>query len=301
MHPELNARERAFLSLDGLSVGDALGERFFGPPAEAVRRISAREVPPGPWRYTDDTEMALSIVEVLLQRDVLDPDRLASRFAQRYDPSRGYGGGAHGLLQSYRRGVPWQRGAPALFGGTGSFGNGSAMRVAPLGAYLADDLDAVTAQAERSAAVTHAHPEGKAGAIAVAVGAATAYQQSVAGSLDAAPLFAQVLARTPEGATRQRIEKAAALPASTPSDRVAGQLGSGQEVSCQDTVPFVIWCAAHTLGDYEAAFWKTVSGLGDRDTTCAMVGGIVALSSRSIPPAWLAAREPLPELGPHEE
>jgi ADP-ribosylglycohydrolase len=149
--------------------------------------------------------------------------------------------------------------------------------------------------------VTHAHPEGKAGAIAVAVGAATAYQQSVAGSLDAAPLFAQVLARTPEGATRQRIEKAAALPASTPSDRVAGQLGSGQEVSCQDTVPFVIWCAAHTLGDYEAAFWKTVSGLGDRDTTCAMVGGIVALSSRSIPPAWLAAREPLPELGPHEE
>ena len=50
------------------------------------------------------------------------------------------------------------------------------------------------------------------------------------------------------------------------------------------------------LGDYEEALWLTVSGLGDRDTTCAMVGGIVALSAGegSIPPIWTAAREVLP-------
>jgi ADP-ribosylglycohydrolase len=41
--------------------------------------------------------------------------------------------------------------------------------------------------------------------------------------------------------------------------------------------------------------WSTVSGLGDRDTTCAIVGGIVALSAgrESIPEAWLKAREPI--------
>ncbi len=56
---------RALLSLDGLSVGDVLGERFFGLPEEAAQRIAARTVPPGPWRYTDDTEMALGLVECL--------------------------------------------------------------------------------------------------------------------------------------------------------------------------------------------------------------------------------------------
>ena len=61
---------------------------------------------------------------------------------------------------------------PRLFGGEGSFGNGAAMRVAPLGAYFADELDAVVEQASFSAEVTHSHPEGIAGAIAVAVAAA---------------------------------------------------------------------------------------------------------------------------------
>src|ERR1700751_2066446 len=49
--------------------------------------------------------------------------------------------------------------AQALFGGQGSFGNGSAMRVATLRAYFADDLDMVVEQAERSAVTTHCHPE----------------------------------------------------------------------------------------------------------------------------------------------
>ena len=79
----------------------------------------------------------------------IDPDQLASKFARRYDPNRGYGGGAHDLLQSFQRGVPWRLAAPAMFGGTGSYGNGSAMRVAPLGAFFAEDHDAVVEQADR--------------------------------------------------------------------------------------------------------------------------------------------------------
>ena len=69
-------------------------------------------------------------------------------------------------------------------------------------------------------------------------------------------------------------------------------LGNGTGVSCQDTVPFCLWCAGTHLDSYEEALWLTVAGLGDRDTTCAIVGGIVALRSE-IPTAWLAAREPL--------
>jgi len=63
-----------------------------------------------------------------------------------------------------------------------------------------------------------------------------------------------------------------------------------------DTVPLALWCAGERLDDYEEALWLTVSALGDRDTTCAIVGGVVAAytGAGGIPGAWLRAREPLP-------
>jgi ADP-ribosylglycohydrolase len=75
----------------------------------------------------------------------------------------------------------------------------------------------------------------------------------------------------------------------------AGILGCGLRVTAPDTVPFALWCAARHLEDYVEALWATVSGLGDRDTTCAMVGGVVALATgrEAIPADWLDAREPL--------
>lgn len=61
-------------------------------------------------------------------------------------------------------------------------------------------------------------------------------------------------------------------------------------------MPFALWCTAQHLGHFEEAVWLTVSGLGDRDTTCAIVGGIVALSAdrATIPTDWLESCEQLP-------
>lgn len=287
--------ERARLSLAGLSLGDALGERFFGPPAAVHARIAARELRPPPWRYTDDTEMAISLVETLAARGEVNGDELAARFARRYDPERGYGSAAHQLLQDLRAGLSWRSLAPALFAGRGSYGNGAAMRVAPLGAYFADaPLERVVEQAARSAEVTHAHPEGIAGAIAVAVAAALAWQQAGAGSLDGARLLQDVVARTPPGETQGGIARALSLSAECAPEEAARQLGSGQKVSAQDTVPFALWCAARHLGAFEETFWSTVRGLGDRDTTCAIACGVAALAAPSLPDGWLASREPLP-------
>src|SRR3974390_2988615 len=91
---------RTLLSLDGLSVGDAFGECFFGNPRVARRQIEQRDPPPGRWPFTDDTTMALSIVRCLDRYGHIDRDTLASAFAQEYvrDPGRGYGGTAHGIL-----------------------------------------------------------------------------------------------------------------------------------------------------------------------------------------------------------
>ena len=125
--------------------------------------------PPAPWRWTDDTEMACTLFEGLRRDGRVDQSWLATAFAQRWSADRGYGRGSVSLLSSIRDGVPWRTAAGALFSGRGSSGNGAAMRVAPLGAFFANDPDVAVRQAALSAEVTHRHPEGVSGAVAVAL------------------------------------------------------------------------------------------------------------------------------------
>ena len=297
--PEHDQRlERARLSLEGLAIGDAFGEMFFSKPDRARTCVNQNALPPGPWWRTDDTEMALGIVEVLSRHGRIDQDALAKEFASRFvrEPMRGYGAMASRILSLIANGEDWRRVSPAAFGGRGSMGNGAAMRVAPLGAYFSDDLDAVVREAQASAVVTHAHEEGQAGGIAVAVAAAMAWSLRSKPKSDAAVTLLQtVYERTPESETRRGIRKAAAEVEWQASPREAAQLlGRGTQVTAPDTVPFVIWCAAHFLDNYVEALVNTVSVGGDCDTNCAMVGGIVALyaGTESIPANWKDAREP---------
>lgn len=279
---------RALKSLEGLSVGDGFGEQFFLRPA----RVLTRELPPGPWRWTDDTHMALSVVETLMGHGEIEQDDLIARFARRYrqDPRRGYGPGMHKLLPQARLGRGWRQHSSALFHGSGSYGNGAAMRVAPLGAWFADDPALAARQAALSAEVTHTHPEGQAGAVVVAVASALAHGPSPP---TGAAFLQEIIALTPVGLVREGLERALELPPEALREAIEA-LGTGQRVSAQDTAPFCAWVAAHHQGDFVEAMWATVSGMGDRDTTCAIVGGIVATEAAPIPQEWLAAREPLP-------
>lgn len=286
---------RATLSLDGLSLGDAFGERFFVHPDVVDGLIAERALPgAASWSWTGDTAMAVSVVEELAAHGEIDRDALAERFARAYkrDPSRGYGPGAHRILSDIAEGVLWDVAAGAAFGGEGSMGNGSAMRAAPIGGYFADDLLCAAGMAALSADPTHAHADGRAGACAVAVAAALASRTILVREA----FLEAVLVRTPAGPTRDGIAKACALTQIVDARSAASFLGSGQSVLCSDTVPFSLWCASRHLDDYEEALWATVSGLGDRDTTCAIVGGIVALrvGATALPAAWLARRESLP-------
>ena len=297
MRPIDDRLARAALSLEGLSVGDAFGEQFFVDDSRAGGLIEARTLPAPEWYFTDDTQMALSIVSILRQYREINRDILAMNFGARYQPGRGYGPAMNWLLPQYWQGGTWPDLAHRLFDGQGSFGNGGAMRVPPVGAYLADDVDAVVVNAARSSEVTHAHPEAVAGAIAVAVGAAWAWRLRDAYELQNRQEFIdRVLPSVPPSEVRERLVIARDLPDETSVAAAIERLGNGSDFSAQDTVPFVLWCAGQHLDDYEEALWLTVSGLGDRDTTCAMVGGIVALSAgeASIPTKWRAAREPLP-------
>lgn len=273
-------RERSRASLIGTSVGDALGEQLY-----LRENAEARRLPAGPWRWTDDTEMACSVFHVLDKHGHMDPDALAASFIAHYDVDRNYGAGVDGMMREIRRGANLRELAAQTFGGTGSWGNGGAMRIAPLGAWFTGDPAEAARQAEIACRVTHTHPEGVAGAIATAVAAA----------VNPANLFDEVLRHTPPGLVHDGIMRAAAMRDATPSDAAAA-LGTGRQISAPDTVPLALWVVARHPDDYEEAIWTVAPLAEDVDTLCAIVGGILAghLGEEAIPPAWRQAVEPLP-------
>lgn len=108
--------QRARRSLEGLSTGDAFGQLFFSISPDTA---SIGALPAGPWPWTDDTHMALSIVEVLTEHQRINQDALAAAFVRRYmdDPFRGYAGGAAQLLKRLASGADWRVESPVLFDG----------------------------------------------------------------------------------------------------------------------------------------------------------------------------------------
>jgi ADP-ribosylglycohydrolase len=288
--------DRAKLALEGLSIGDAFGQQFFAPGIPETARPD--RPPPPTWRYTDDTEMAIAIVQVLETCGQIDQDVLAKRFADRHadSPNRGYGAGARRLLWAIHGGADWRIESKAMFSGMGSFGNGAAMRVAPLGAWFADDEQHAIEQAIRSAEVTHAHPEGIAGAQAVALAAvwACCFGDSTRKSR-AREMIPWVIDRMPASEVRTRLEWAATYDLDDWPFTLASQVGCGLQITAQDTVPLCLWLAASRLDDFSGAVWQTARIGGDIDTNCAIVGGIVALAvgNEGIAEHWRRSRERL--------
>lgn len=293
-HTTHSARvSRALTSLQGLAVGDALGSQFFVPAHYTA--LQNGELPPGTWQWTDDTEMACSVLAVLAEHGRIDQDALALSFAEHHDFDRGYGPAVNRMLRLIRQeGADWRELAAALFNGQGSWGNGAAMRVAPLGAWYAGDPVQATHQAEISAYTTHQHREAVAGAMAVAAAAALVADPD--GPQDPSELLGAVIELVPRSAVHAGIRRARDMLDYADVATVAAVLGCGRRTSAHDTVPFALWAAARHLGRYEQAFWTTAQAGGDIDTTCAIVGGIIAARPGGEPPAgWTERTEALPE------
>lgn len=244
--------------------------------------------------------MACSVLAVLVEHERIDQDALAHSFAHHHDFDRGYGPAVNRLLRLVREGGDWRELASALFQGQGSWGNGSAMRIAPLGAWYADDPEQATHQAEISSYTTHQHREAVVGAMAVAAAASLA--AATTGPPAPAELLDGVIALVPRSAVGAGLRRARDMLDYGDAGTVAAVLGNGRRTSAHDTVPFALWSAARSLGDFEQAFWVTAQAGGDVDTTCAIVGGIVAAGKAGAPPAdWTARTEELPDWLPQRD
>lgn len=288
--------ELARKSLLGISIGDAFGESFFGETDMILNCIKNREIPKSSWEFTDDTVMSIAVFEELEISGEINQDRLVGKFASNHniDPNRGYGATARRLLREVGNGSDWRELSKNAFDGMGSMGNGAAMRVGPIGAYYFDQLDRVKELAIRSAEITHSNLEGICGAISIAIATAIATKIQFRNlNIEPKSFINQVANELPDSDTKSKIIKSLSIPYSYNIETVKSILGNGIKMTSQDTVPFSIWCAANNLTNFEESIWKAVSILGDRDTICAIVGGITIMSckEKSIPENWINSVE----------
>ena len=288
--------ELAKKSIKGVSIGDAFGESFFGETDKILNHIRERTIPKTSWEFTDDTVMAIAVYDQLRMHNDIHQNQLAENFALNHDkdPNRGYGATARRILRAIGEGGHWQEISQRVFEGMGSMGNGASMRVSPIGAFFFDDLKKVKELAIKSAEITHSNMEAITGAIAVAVGTAIATQIKLKNEEIAPTEFINRIVETlPDTDTKSKIRKSTTIPYSYHIETIKSIMGNGSKIMAQDTVPFSIWCSAHNLFNFEEAIWKAVSILGDRDTICAIVGGITIMSTadNKIPKEWMESVE----------
>ena len=151
----------------GSALGDAIGELAFRcPEQEPLKALVSRTAE---LVYTDDTAMAIGLAESLLEKRGIDQQHLGETFNRNFfrEPWRGYASGPPAIFSRVRsQGMSYVEAAKALFDGWGSFGNGAAMRIGPVGLFFHRSNNLYD-EACASAEVTHAHPVGKDGAAIV--------------------------------------------------------------------------------------------------------------------------------------
>jgi len=227
----------------GAIAGDIIGSVYEWRPTKSPR---FRPLFHPRSRFTDDTVLTVAVADQVLHGG--DLAALLKDYARSY-PHAGYGGNFHGWVNAAES-EPYN-----------SWGNGSAMRVSPVG-YAFDTIEDVLSQARLSAEVTHNHPEGVKGAQATA-----------------AAIF---LARTGQSKDEIRAYVADSFGYDLGRELDAIRYRYSFDVSCQGSVPESILAFLES-DDYEHAVRLAVSLGGDSDTMACIAGGIAQAFYGGVP------------------
>lgn len=282
----------------GAACGDAIGAPFEGAVRGPMPALAAWVRSNEPLTYTDDTAMTLVLARHLVANggDVVE-DRLVREFARAWqeEPGRGYGAGPPQIFQVVLSGGDWSAVVRDAFGGTGSWGNGGAMRVAPI-ALLSTSLERKTELARRQAAVTHAHPLAQDGAAlqcaAVAEAAATAGHE-----LDVTDFLSALGSRPLASEFRRALRTVGELvQARSSASSIASALGT--DISALGSVPGAIALFLRWPDDVAKVMAAAVQVGGDTDTVASMVGAMAGarMGETGLPTGWLDRLEGAEEL-----
>lgn len=272
----------------GALIGTAIGDAFGGPlegvsSSDAPRLVARRLELQQPWSYTDDAQTMIALARSLVHLGDVDSVDILDNLARDFDPARGYGRGTRLALQAYLSGTPWHQCAFACWS-EGSRGNGAAARTAPVSCLFAHH-PSLSQLTRRAAEVTHAHPDGIAGATLQAH-ALRALLLTRPDSFDSGQFLNALLLNHdfPRWVT-DRLALVRSLLNSEPMT-VAQKLGSG--VLAVDSVPCAIWAFASHHTRFEDVVTSACSLGGDTDTICAMAGALAGalLGYQAIPEWW---------------
>ncbi len=274
-------------ALVGTGVGDAVGAGFEGWRIVEPKTIEAVASDRGVLIYTDDTHMMIGMAESLVEKEGFDGEHMAYTFMKNYEcePWRGYGPGPPRLFRMIRAGEDWDKAADKLYRG-GSYGNGSAMRIAPVGVLYHDDLAALIDVAYKSSQITHSHELGREGAALQACAVALAVNLEPAVAFDRQEFLAKLSEFVRSEVYKQKLEKVRMLLGEADRARVIAELGHGIEAF--KSVPTAMYSFLSHPGSFKEVVLFAVSLGGDTDTIAAMTGAISGayLGIDSIPDEW---------------
>lgn len=283
--PDLHDRFRGCLL--GLALGDALGATYEGEPSSFIcaRYPSPQDLfnrDQDVLGYSDDTQMTIGVAEALIDDGEIRAATLCRKFVWNYVPARGYGRGARRILDAMEEGRDYATVAEEVFPG-GSYGNGAAMRVAPVALLFAHDSQKLKEQATLQSEVTHRHPLGIEGAHIIASAVAIALGLDV---VDRQEFLSRLRPACTQPEFMERWERLSDLP----SEEI-GELGNG--IEAHESVMTAVACFLAWPDSYVDAIGNAILLGGDTDTIAAMAGAISGayLGIDAIPPATLAKLE----------
>jgi poly(ADP-ribose) glycohydrolase ARH3 len=276
-------------ALLGTAVGDAMGMPVEGlSQSEITRRFGKIDkfidgwMPKG--HYTDDTQLMIGVAESLIESKGFDGENMAHKFLDNFEAYRGYGPGTVRVLQGIIYGQRWDEAALHIYGG-GSFGNGAAMRIAPVGVLLHSKPEQMLDIAEGTSRITHTHPLGIEGALlqAYAVGLATYSRRAHPCELDKLEFIDQLLELAEEDYYLLKLKKIKEFISrgKKPSEAEAISV-LGVSVKAHESVPMALYCFLNKCDSFREAVSYAVNMGGDTDTLGAMTGALVgALHGRA--------------------
>ena len=306
MKPSLESRYTGCLV--GAMLGDIAGAPVEAESAGYIRKsfrdvdsILALDSVPEPFggrwevgRYTDDTAMLLAVTEWLIEPTDCSDERLLNHLSKHYDPARRFGPGTARIIETFRaQPTAWKSLAKAFFE-EGSYGNGSATRVAPVGLYYHHHLPKLRSLAVRSSNPTHAHFLARQGCVQQAVAVALAIRLTDRFST---AVFLELLQRELEAygelgeditlfQEKLKVMAKGMRHAAKPAELV-DELGNGIKV--HESVPMAIYCFLHSPQVFGEAISNAIFLGGDTDTIACMTGAISGafLGFDRLPANWL--------------
>ena len=296
-------------SMIGSALGDAIGEIVLYKAGcgciypedidkviskdELIKHINKFNI----LKYTDDTHMAIGTAESLINCGSVKKQHMLERYIANYtlDPWRGYGKGATYLFAMVNdMSIPYKKAMKkinkAYFNGIGSYGNGGAMRINPVGLFFYDKNIYKCAKAVTT--LTHSNPIGIDGSAVLAKAVSMAVKLDLDKPFDKEDFINELIKFSHVKEIKNKMINVKTLLMGKSSSLEVAQI-LGQTTSVHESMPMAIYSFLKHPNSFKDCLFTSILNGGDADTVGAMACGLSGayLGINAIPQEWILKLE----------